>query len=152
MSELKIPVSPGEALDRLVILRIKVQKMEDRGTLATPTHSDLARLERSWGSYLDFLKGTSTAAYWFDVVTSIDAAESGLLDVNKELWDLEDAIREYDVRHEGRIRGGNDAEAIAHCALTIATTNDRRAAFKETLNVELNASAYEQKMYATEEE
>ena len=63
-----------------------------------------------------------------------------LREVNRELWDLEDAVR-----------SALDTVAFARTALAISRTNDRRASIKKELDLSLRASHVDHKIYATEQ-
>jgi hypothetical protein len=80
MNEIKVPVSPGELLDKITILRIKSARMRDAGKLAN-VRTELEALERIW----------SASPY-----AAVDVASevSALLAVNERLWAIEDDIRD----------------------------------------------------------
>ena len=68
MNEIKVPVSPGELLDKITILRIKSARMSDA-------------LEATWS------ESPYASA---DIGADVDA----LLKVNERLWVIEDDIRD----------------------------------------------------------
>src|ERR1700689_4863395 len=80
MNEIKVPVSPGELLDKITILRIKSARMRDASKLAN-VRSELEALERIWNA-------SPYAAV--DVASDVNA----LLAVNERLWTIEDDIRD----------------------------------------------------------
>lgn len=47
MSEITVPVSPGELLDKITILRIKSQRITDAAKLKNVRH-ELDSLQRTW--------------------------------------------------------------------------------------------------------
>ena len=49
MNEIKVPVSPGELLDKITILRIKSARMRDASKLAN-VRTELEALERIWSA------------------------------------------------------------------------------------------------------
>ena len=71
-------------------------------------------------------------------------ADPALLDrlreVNRELWDLEDAVR-----------SALDTVDFARTALAISRTNDRRASIKKELDLGLRASHVDHKIYASDQ-
>jgi hypothetical protein len=79
MNEIKVPVSPGELLDKITILRIKSARMRDTSKLAN-VRTELEALERIWNA-------SPYAAV--DVASDVSA----LLAVNQRLWAIEDDIR-----------------------------------------------------------
>ena len=47
MSEISVPISPGELLDKITILRIKSQRMSDPAKVAN-VRAELRALEATW--------------------------------------------------------------------------------------------------------
>jgi hypothetical protein len=125
MTEIRVPISPGELLDKLTILRIKAERVTDPEKLAN-VRRELALLEASWrgaGAELD-----------------LSDEERALARVNGALWEIEDALRE----HEAAQRF--DAEFIA-LARSVYQHNDERAALKRRVNVKLGSALIEEKSY-----
>jgi hypothetical protein len=127
MNEIKVPVSPGELLDKVTILRIKSARMRDAGKLAN-VRTELEALERIWNS-------SPYAAV--DVAGDVSA----LLAVNERLWAIEDDIREKERAQSF------DADFI-RLARAVYIENDERAAIKRRLNVKLGSTLIEEKSYA----
>ena len=71
-----MPISSGELLDKITILRIKAQRMSDPAKLAN-VRARLAALEATWGR---------SAYAKIDIHAEIDA----LLGVNQRLWVVDD--------------------------------------------------------------
>jgi hypothetical protein len=126
MDQILVPVSPGELLDRITILRIKSERIADLQQLAN-VRRELALLEQTWG-----------AARVTDA--RVAAEQAALQRVNLELWDIEDRIRE----HEAQRRF--DA-AFIELARSVYLRNDERAAIKKRINVALNSTLVEEKSY-----
>jgi hypothetical protein len=126
MNEILVPVSPGELLDKITILRIKSARMADAAQLAN-VRRELARLE---ASRLAALPATEDVA----------GEEAALQRVNTELWDIEDRIRE----HEAQRRF--DA-AFIELARAVYRRNDERAALKRAINLKLDSALIEEKSY-----
>ena len=80
MQDILVPISPGELLDKITILRIKSARMSDATKLTNVRH-ELQLLERTWRD---------------GVPAGIDLAadERALEAVNASLWDIEDQIRD----------------------------------------------------------
>jgi len=127
MSEIKVPISPGELLDKITILRIKSKRMTDPGKLAN-VRLELQALEETWA-------GSAYANA--DVHGEISALES----VNERLWVIED-----DIRDKERARAF-DAEFI-RLARAVYVENDERAAVKRRINTKLGSRIVEEKSYA----
>jgi Family of unknown function (DUF6165) len=127
MSDIKVPISPGEMLDKITILRIKSARIEDPKKLAN-VRLELDALEKTWGA----------SAY---ANADIEAEMTALLKVNERLWVIEDDIR-------GKERAqAFDAEFI-RLARAVYFENDERAAIKRRINVKLGSSIVEEKSYA----
>jgi Family of unknown function (DUF6165) len=126
MNEIKVPISPGELLDKITILRIKSQRMSDPVKLAN-VRLELRALEATWGA----------SAY---AKIDIEADVSALLAVNERLWVIED-----DIRDKERAQAF-DAEFI-RLARAVYFENDERAAIKRRINTTLGSSIIEEKSY-----
>jgi hypothetical protein len=126
MSEIKVPISPGELLDKITILRIKSQRMSDPAKLSN-VRLELRTLEETWGA---------SAYAKIDIGADIDAL--GL--VNERLWVIED-----DIRDKERARAF-DAEFI-RLARAVYIENDERAAIKRRINAKLGSALIEEKSY-----
>src|ERR1700684_3077802 len=127
MSEIKVPISPGELLDKITILRIKAQRMSDPAKLAN-VRLELRTLEETWGA---------SAYAKADIGADIDALSL----VNERLWVIED-----DIRDKERAQAF-DAEFI-RLARAADIENEQRAAIKRRLNVKLGSTLIEEKSYA----
>jgi len=127
MNEIEVPVSPGELLDKITILRIKSARMRDSGKLAN-VRTELAALERVWNA-------SPYAAV--DVAGDVSA----LLAVNERLWTIEDDIRDKE-------RAQSFDGEFVRLARAVYVENDERAAIKRRLNVKLGSSLIEEKSYA----
>jgi Family of unknown function (DUF6165) len=126
MNEIKVPISPGELLDKITILRIKSQRMTDPKKLAN-VRFELDALEETW-------KGSPYAR--IDIEKDVHA----LLAVNERLWTIED-----DIRDKERAKSF-DAEFI-RLARAVYIENDERAAIKRRLNLTLGSGLVEEKSY-----
>ena len=126
MNTILVPISPGELLDKITILRIKGQRMTDATKLGNVRH-ELSLLEATWREHMP------------DGV-DIAADEKALEKVNARLWDIEDDIRD----HESR--GAFDARFI-ELARAVYISNDERAAIKKRINVKLGSKIVEEKSY-----
>ena len=126
MEEIRVPISPGELLDKITILRIKSERMTDDAKLAN-VRAELALLEGVWR--------TSGCA-----IPAIVADERALARVNSELWDIEDQIREKEATQ-------TFDRAFIDLARAVYVTNDERAAIKKRLNLTLGSHIVEEKSY-----
>ena len=126
MQDILVPVSPGELLDKITILRIKAARISDAAKLAN-VRLELKLLEEQWRASLPS---------GMDVATE----EKALENVNAKLWDVEDLIR--DLEAEKRF----DARFI-ELARAVYINNDERAAIKKRINLRLGSALVEEKSY-----
>jgi hypothetical protein len=126
MNEIKVPISPGELLDKITILRIKSQRMSDPAKVSN-VRLELRALEETW-----------SASVYAEV--DVDADVSALLSVNERLWVIED-----DIRDKERAQAF-DADFI-RLARAVYFENDERAAIKRRINTKLGSAIVEEKSY-----
>jgi uncharacterized protein YukE len=122
-----IKISPGEFLDKLTILEIKSERIQDPAKLAN-VNRELEHLRSVWN-------GSPMAR------ADISSTASELKRVNEALWEIEDRIRVKE--HEGVF----DDEFV-QLARSVYINNDRRAALKRRLNLDLGGEIIEEKSYA----
>lgn len=123
---LNLPTAPGEFLDRLTILEIKSERIEDPDKLAN------VRRE------LDLMRETWSASPLS--VRDVESLVTELKSINASLWDIEDQIREHEARQDF-------GAGFIELARSVYRTNDRRAAVKRELNVRLGSEILEEKSY-----
>jgi Family of unknown function (DUF6165) len=126
MKDVLIPVSAGELLDKITILRIKAARVSDAQKLAN-VRLELGLLEKTWAD----LGGATT---------ELTAQEHALQSVNERLWDIEDRLRDKEARQLF------DREFI-DLARAVYVTNDERAAIKKRINLHLGSRLVEEKSY-----
>jgi hypothetical protein len=126
MSEIRVPISPGELLDKITILRIKSQRMSGAEKLKN-VRLELQSLEQTWDS---------SAYARVDVETDVRA----LMAVNERLWVIEDDIRD-------RERAQDFGADFIRLARAVYFENDERAAIKRRLNLKLGSTIVEEKSY-----
>jgi hypothetical protein len=127
MTEIKVPVSPGELLDKITILRIKSARITDPKKLAN-VRRELEALEETWRS----------SPY---AAVDIEGELSALLQVNERLWTIEDDIRDKE-------RAGTFDAGFIRLARAVYIENDERAAIKKRVNLKLGSTLVEEKSYA----
>jgi vacuolar-type H+-ATPase subunit I/STV1 len=126
MKDILVPISPGELLDKITILRIKSARMTDETKLRN-VRVELEALEQTWRE--------SGAA-----IPAVAADENALQKVNEELWDIEDRIRDKE-------RAGEFDAVFIELARAVYVTNDERARFKKNINTALGSRLVEEKSY-----
>ncbi|KFN50405.1 DUF6165 family protein [Arenimonas composti] len=126
MSEILVPVSFGELLDKIAILQIKSERMTDEAKLAN-VRRELAALENTWMAH-------PVAA------TDIGRLRAELKAVNERLWVIEDEIR---LKEKAQ---AFDDEFI-RLARSVYFENDERARVKKEINLALGSAYVEEKSY-----
>jgi hypothetical protein len=126
MTELHVPVSAGELLDKITILRIKNRRIQDAAKLAN-VRLELDLLERIWATL-------------GPAIQAVAADEHALQAVNEQLWDIEDRIRVKEAARSFDQDFIDLARAIYH-------RNDERATIKKRINVALGSRLVEEKSY-----
>ena len=126
MENIHVPVSPGEVLDKITILEIKSERMEDPEKVAN------VRIE------LKLLQDTWAANITNDEV--IEGLHAQLKEINEALWEIED-----DIRDKERVKEFD--ERFIELARAVYFTNDRRSEVKKKLNLHLGSQIVEEKSY-----
>ena len=126
MNDILVPISPGELIDKITILEIKSARMSDAAKLQN-VRTELTLLQQTW----------QASAY-----SAVDIREEwqGLREVNGQLWDIEDEIRDKERDH------AFDQQFI-ELARAVYVTNDERASIKRRINVKLGSALVEEKSY-----
>ncbi|HET9862431.1 MAG TPA: DUF6165 family protein [Steroidobacteraceae bacterium] len=126
MKDILVPISPGELLDKITILRIKAARMRDADKVAN-VQRELGLLEKTW-------KESGAAS------VDLGTAEADLTRVNEKLWVIEDEIRDEE-------RAKRFEHKFIELARAVYFTNDERAAIKKRVNTLLGSSIVEEKSY-----
>jgi Family of unknown function (DUF6165) len=121
-----VPISPGELLDKITILRIKAARMRDAAKVANVKH-ELALLEKTW-------RDSGAGA------VNLGTGEADLTRVNEKLWVIEDEIRDEE-------RAKRFGDKFVELARAVYVTNDERAAIKKRINALLGSTIVEEKSY-----
>jgi prefoldin subunit 5 len=126
MDIILVPVSPGEVLDKITILEIKSERIDDQDKVAN-VRRELELLLGTWQQSVDD----------DDTVRRIHAE---LKSINEALWEIEDDIRDKE-------RAKEFDERFIELARSVYVTNDQRANAKKELNVYLGSEIVEEKSY-----
>ena len=127
MEHINIPVSPGELLDKITILEIKAERIQDEQKLKN-VETELDLLQQAW----------TRNVFENDELQSL---KRQLRDSNRRLWEIEDEIR---IRESHK---KFDARFI-ELARSVYIQNDKRATIKRKINEQLGAAIMEEKHYA----
>lgn len=124
---IKVEIAPGELVDKITILEIKLERITDPAKLAN------VRIE--YDILMDVLRR--------EVKNSPELAQltRELKEVNGKLWTIEDDIRDLE-------RSKDFGPAFVALARSVYRTNDERAATKRKVNALLNSVIVEEKSYA----
>ena len=126
MRDILVPVSVGELIDKITILRIKQRKIGDEAKRRN-VETELRAL-------------TAVCEQHRIDLASADVRE--LERINDVLWVIED-----DIRDKERAQAF-DAEFV-RLARAVYVENDERAAIKRRINVKLGSNIVEEKSYAS---
>ena len=121
---MKIDISIGELLDKVSILAIKLEKVKDPGKLVN--------IQKEYDILGDAMVAEGIG------LASPDFLE--LLQINRELWCIEDVIRLKEANKSF------DVEFIA-LARSVYFTNDERAEVKKAINLKFGSDIIEEKEY-----
>ena len=123
--EILAPISVGELIDKITILRLKAERLTDPAKLVNVGH-ELSRLEA--------LARDLPRTQEFEHLTA------RLQALNATLWDIEDAKRRHE--REGRF----DAEFV-ELARQVYLRNDERAALRRALSIAAGSEIVEEKSH-----
>lgn len=124
--EITTPISAGELLDKITILKIKSEKLTDADKL------------KNVQTELKALNAVAANAFEFDA--PLNALVDQLQDINGQLWGIEDDIRDCE-------RAGDFGPEFIRLARAVYVTNDVRAKLKKDINLLLGSALVEEKSY-----
>tara|TARA_Y100000746_G_scaffold37726_1_gene28161 strand:- start:296 stop:691 length:396 start_codon:yes stop_codon:yes gene_type:complete len=127
LDSIKIDVSPGELIDKITILQIKADKIQD-----------ISKLENV-NKELELL--TNSLHEGVKITNELKLIMDELQQVNETLWVIEDKIR----LHEAS--GKFDTDFI-ELARAVYKENDKRANLKRKINNALGSELIEEKSYS----
>lgn len=122
-----VEIAPGELIDKITILEIKLENIRDE--------TKLLNIKHEYAILTDVLRR--------EVVQTADLARltAALKEVNAQLWRIEDDIRDQE-------RAKSFESEFVNLARSVYRTNDRRAALKREINELLSSVIIEEKSYA----
>ena len=120
---MKIEISYGEIIDKLSIIQIKLERIKDE--------KKLKNLRKEF----DVLKSASSTILSMD-----DPLYKALYDVNCELWDIEDHIRDLE-------RNKDFSQDFIETARSVYFRNDKRSEIKREINITTASGLIEEKSY-----
>lgn len=120
---MKIEVSNGEIIDKLTIIQIKLERIKDK-----------AKLENLQKEYNILKKALSS------IMSQDDPLYIALYQVNCDLWDIEDRIRDLE-------RNKDFGSIFISTAREVYIKNDRRSELKREINIRTSSGLIEEKSY-----
>jgi hypothetical protein len=127
MNDILTPISPGELLDKITILQIKTANITDKTKLANVA-MELQALQ-------------AVVDVEVPKTDQLQSLTTALLAINKELWNIEDDIRDCE-------RVGDFGDEFIRLARAVYVTNDKRADLKKQINIAMGSKLVEEKSYA----
>lgn len=122
---MKIEVSNGEIIDKITILQIKEKYITD--------NSKLKNIKFELQELNPLLESIITTPF-------LSSLYSLLHEVNLQLWDIEDKLREKESK-------GEFDEEFIELARSVYYTNDERAIIKKDINTASGSKLIEEKSY-----
>ena len=127
MARIEVPISVGELVDKVTILEIKSEKIEDAGK-----RTNIRR-------ELDAL--TAVLEPLVAATPGIAPLKAELRTINETLWRIEDDIRDCERQRDFGPR-------FIELARSVYQTNDQRAATKRKIDELMGSDIVEEKSYA----
>jgi arginine deiminase len=127
LMSIAVEISPGELIDKLTILEIKLEKISDPDKLKNirREHDSLTRT---------FRQHVHATPELTDLMAQLKTA-------NSSLWRIEDDIRDHE-------RTANFGESFVKLARSVYRMNDQRSAIKRRINELLGSDLVEEKSYS----
>lgn len=120
---MKIEVSNGEITDKLTIIEIKLERISDE--------AKLVNLKKEY----DVLNEAVS-----QIIDKNDPLYKELYDINCQLWDIEDGIRDFE-------RNKDFGQDFIETARAVYFTNDKRSDVKRRINEKTGSNLVEEKSY-----
>lgn len=120
---MKIEISNGELVDKLTIIAIKLERIKDE-----------SKIKNLLKEYEELKKALST------IIDQEDPLYKALYEVNCELWDIEDHIRDLERRNDF-------GEDFIRTARSVYMRNDKRSEIKREINIRTGSGLIEEKSY-----
>jgi len=121
-----IEVSPGDLVDKLTILEIKLEQIKNEEQLKN-IRTEYKTIKHSFNSNLK-------------ASPKLDKLLANLKSINQKLWDIEDEIRKFE-------REKKFNERFIELARLVYITNDKRAKVKREINQLFKSKIVEEKSY-----
>ena len=128
LKDLLVKISPGELLDKLTILEIKMSKISDKAKIIN-IQTEYQSLLETWETQIQNSE-------------ELNLLRSELKLINEKLWQIEDDIRMCE-------RNSDFGPSFIELARSVYFKNDKRAQLKRQINELLDSELVEEKSYAS---
>ncbi len=125
-NEIIVPISTGDLIDKISILKIKKKKIKNKSKLKNIIN-ELLLLNKILNK--NFKKNNKILIY-----------EKKLTQINKKLWDIEDKIRNLEAKKIFN-------KQFINLARSVYITNDKRSEIKRKINQLTGSNIKEEKSY-----
>lgn len=122
---MKIEVSHGEIVDKLTILQIKTERIEDTTKLEN-VKKEFEYLSEVVSEFMDIQN---------------DKLYKELYEINCRFWDIQDKCREFE-------RTQDFGEAYISTVRSVYVTNEERSEVKKAINLQTGSNFVEEKSYS----
>lgn len=128
MASARVEIAIGELADKITILQIKSERLEDLRQLKNVA-AELEVLTHAWSSHVHETEELSALVF-------------ELRQVNERLWNIEDDIRTHE-------RSGEFGATFIELARSVYIQNDHRAHLKRAISKLTGSRLQEEKSYAS---
>jgi hypothetical protein len=126
-ASISVEVSPGELIDKITILEIKLERMDDE--------DKLKNVKLEWETL------TRARDEAIEATPELEKLTADLKESNKRLWEIEDDIRDCE-------RDKDFGDRFVELARGVYVKNDQRSQLKREINELLGSPLIEEKSYA----
>ena len=126
-ASVSVEISPGELIDKITILEIKLDRIEDAEKLVNVKHE------------FEVLAAVCDGA--LKQTPELERLSADLKKANESLWEVEDDIRDCE-------RANDFGDTFVKLARAVYVENDKRSQLKREINELLGSSLIEEKSYA----
>lgn len=123
-----LKIAPGELLDKYSILLIKMGRIKDPEKLVN-VKAELDYVGETMLGHISDAQQQTIQPHWDE-----------LLRINRELWDVEDKLREHEANQDF-------GDEFIQLARSVYKLNDKRSELKRNINIELGSPFIEEKSY-----
>ena len=126
-ASISVEVSPGELIDKITILEIKLERMDDE--------DKLKNVKLEWETL------TRARDEAIEATPELEKLTAALKQSNERLWEIEDDIRDCE-------RDKDFGDRFVELARGVYVNNDQRSRLKREINELLGSRLIEEKSYA----